>query len=49
MGPFIQTDGENFELVALTKEELERFLDAVNELSAEHYALFLTFARTGML
>ena len=48
MGRFIQTDGESFEPVALTKEELERFLDAVNERSPEHYALFLTFARTGM-
>ncbi len=36
------------EPVALTKSELESFLSAVQEVCPEQYALFLTFARTGM-
>ena len=48
MGRFIESDSEKFEPVALTKTELESFLSAVQEVCPEHYALFLTFARTGM-
>jgi integrase len=48
MGRFIDSDSEQFEPVALTKSELESFLSAVQEVCPEHYALFLTFARTGM-
>ena len=48
VGRFLPKDGERFEAVFLSADELARFLNSVQALSPEHYPLFLTFARTGL-
>jgi integrase len=48
MGRFLPADPEKFEPVALTREEAQSFLEAVEQVCPDFYLLFLTLLRTGL-
>jgi integrase len=48
MGRFLPADPEKFEPVALTREEAQSFLAAVEQVCPDFYLLFLTLLRTGL-